>query len=278
MKHDEQTLLGFEGRELFYQSWEPEGAPKATIAIVHGGAEHSGHYEFFVDYFLAKGFALAGLDLRGHGRSKGKRGHVMDWNEIRQDLSCYLSRVRKELPGTHVFLFGHSMGGTASLDYSLRHLPAVSGVILSGAGIAPQKASPVLIAIAKVVSLLWPSLSLKTGLDFTVVSRDPAVVQSYLDDPLVLSRVSARFGIEFMRTIQSVNDHASDWKLPVLMLYGSDDGFASVEEINRFFAKLGGDDKKLIIYEGGYHQPHSDLQKQQVFSDIEKWIDARISA
>ena len=54
-------------------------------------------------------------------------------------------------------------------------------------------------------------------------------------------------------------------------------GGRSVEEINAFFAKLGGDDKKLIIYEGGYHQPHSDLQKEQVFSDIEKWIDGRSS-
>lgn len=277
MKHDEEMLSGFEGLELFFQSWRPEGSPKATIAIVHGGAEHSGHYTFLVDHFLEKGFALAGLDLRGHGRSKGRRGHVMDWNEIRADMDCYLTRVQEASPGKPVFLFGHSMGGTIAMDYSLRHAPAVSGVILSGAGIAQPNAGPVLRAIVNVVSALWPTLSFSNRLDFSTVNRDPEVVEGYLNDPLVLSTVSARFGVEWLKTIEWVRTHANDWTLPLLVLYGSEERFASTEQINAFFADLGCKDKKLIVYQDGFHQSHSDLQKQQVFSDIEEWMEARLS-
>lgn len=274
MKHKEETLIGFDGRELFFQSWEPEGAPRAVIAIVHGGLEHSGRYQYLVDSLLEKNFALAGLDFRGHGRSKGKRGHVMDWTEIREDMSCYLTKVQKEFPGTPLFAYGNSMGGTILLDYSIRHSPALSGVVLAGAGIAEGR-SPILLFVARVLSALWPSLSLNPRLDLSTLIRDPEVLEEYLHDPLILSTVSPRFGTEMMKTIAWVRDHPADWRLPVLMLYGSEETFASMDEIREFFGSLGGEDKELIIYEGAFHALHCDLLREQVFSDIEEWIDKR---
>ncbi len=280
MQHREETLIGFEGRELFFQSWRPRGVPRAAIAIVHGGLEHSSRYQSLVDSLVEKGFAVAGLDLRGHGRSKGKRGHVMDWNEIREDISCYLTKVHKEFPGTPLYAYGNSMGGSIILDYATRHAPALSGAILAGAGIAPAldaaRGRRVLLFAAWALSALWPSLSLKARLDLSTLIGDPEVLEEYLHDPLILSTVSARFGAEMMKTIAWVRAHPSDWKLPVLMLYGSEEIFASMDEIREFFGDLGCEDKELIIYEGAYHALHCDLQREQVFSDIEKWIDKRL--
>jgi alpha-beta hydrolase superfamily lysophospholipase len=236
-----------------------------------------------VGSLVGKGFALAGLDLRGHGRSEGKRGHVMDWNEIREDISCYLSQVQKEFPGTPLFAYGNSMGATILLDYATRHSSALSGAILAGAGIGPAPdAAPsrrALFFAARVLSALWPSLSLPARLDFSTLIRDPDVLEEYLHDPLILSTLSARFVAElFGKTFAWVRDHPSDWKLPVLMLYGSEEIFASMDEIREYFGRLGCDDKELIIYEGAYHALHCDPLREQVFSDIEKWIDKRLSA
>jgi alpha-beta hydrolase superfamily lysophospholipase len=275
MQHKEETLIGFEGRKLFFQSWKPEGTPKATIAIVHGGLEHSGHYKYLVDSLLEKGFALTGLDLRGHGRSEGKRGHVMDWNEIREDMGFYLSKLEKEFPGKPLFLFGHSMGGAIALDYSLRRSPALSGVILSGAAISTAIYNSILISASRLVSAFFPSLTVNLNYDFSILSRDPSVVEEYVNDPLVLSTNSLRFATEYLKTVAWVRDHPSDWKLPLLMLYGSEESFVSLEDINKFFGDVSCEDKELIIYEGGFHQPHNDLQREQVFSDIEMWIDKR---
>ena len=275
MKHREETLIGFDGRELFFQSWEPEGAPRAIIAIVHGGFEHSGHYGFLVDSLVDKGFALAGLDLRGHGKSKGKRGHIMDWNEIREDMGSYLSKLQKEFPGRPLFLFGHSVGGTIALDYALRRSPALAGVILSGAGISTGNASRVLLTINKLISAVFPSFSVNANFDFSIVTRDPRVVKEYESDPLILSALSARFWAECLKTIAWVRDHASDWELPLLVLHGSEDQNMPIEDIKEFFGDLTCEDKELITYEGGYHCPYNDLQKEQVFSDIEMWIDKR---
>ncbi len=275
MQHEEETLIGFDGRELFFQFWEPEGTPRAVIAIVHGGFEHSGHYEFLVDSLVDKGFALAGLDLRGHGKSKGKRGHIMDWNEIREDMGSYLSKLQKEFPGRPLFLFGHSVGGTIALDYALRRSPALAGVILSGAGISTGNASRVLLTINKLISAVFPSFSVNANFDFSIVTRDPRVVKEYESDPLILSALSARFWAECLKTIVWVRDHASDWELPLLVLHGSEDQNMPIEDIKEFFGDLTCEDKELITYEGGYHCPYNDLQKEQVFSDIEKWIDKR---
>jgi alpha-beta hydrolase superfamily lysophospholipase len=282
MQHNEETLIGFEGRELFFQSWRPNGVPRAAIAIVHGGVEHSSRYQSLVDSLVEKGFALAGLDLRGHGRSKGKRGHVMDWNEIREDLTCYLTKVQKEFPGTPLYAYGNSMGGTIILDYGTRHSSALSGAILAGAGIAQApdatRGRRALLFAARALSALWPTLSLNTRLDLSSLIRDPEVLEEYLHDSLILSTVSARFGAEFMKTIAWVGSHPSDWKLPVLMLYGSEEIFASLDEIREFFGGLGCEDKELIIYEGAYHALHCDPLREQVFSDIESWIDKRLQA
>jgi alpha-beta hydrolase superfamily lysophospholipase len=275
MKHREETLIGFDGRELFFQSWEPEGAPRAVIAIVHGGFEHSGHYGFLVDSLVDKGFALAGLDLRGHGKSKGKRGHIMAWNELREDMGSYLSKLQKEFPGRPLFLFGHSVGGTIALDYALRRSPALAGVILSGAGISTGNASRVLLAINKLISAVFPSFSVNANFDFSIVTRDLKVVKEYESDPLILSSLSARFWAECLKTIAWVRDHASDWKLPLLVLHGSEDQNMPIEDIKEFFGDLTCEDKELITYEGGYHCPYNDLQKELVFSDIEMWIAKR---
>ena len=139
-------------------------------------------------------------------------------------------------------------------------------------------ASALLVTFAKTVSRLWPTFSFSNRLDFSTINRDPRVVEGYLKDPLVLSTVSVRYGIEWIKTIHWVQNHISDWKLPLLMLYGSEEEFCSIEDIKKFFAYVGCEDKKLIIYEGGSHQPHSDLHKEQAFSDIEKWIDPRLPA
>ncbi len=178
MRHKEETPIGFEGRKLFFQSWKPEGTPKATIAIVHGGLEHSGHYKYLVDFFWRR--ASHWLDSTCED-TVGRRGNaVMSW-----------------------------------------------------------------------------------------------IVEEYVNDPLVLSTNSLRFATEYLKTVAWVRDHPSDWKLPLLMLYGSEENFVSLEDINQFFGDVSCEEKELIIYAGGFHQPHNDLQREQVFSDIEMWIDKR---
>jgi alpha-beta hydrolase superfamily lysophospholipase len=41
-----------------------------------------------------------------------------------------------------------------------------------------------------------------------------------------------------------------------------------------FFEAAGSDDKSLKLYEGGYHDPLADLDREAVMADIVDWLNA----
>ncbi len=274
MIHYEGHLSSQDGTSLYYQSWNPANACKAIIAIVHGGGEHSGRYANVVSYFIEKDYALYGFDFRGHGKSAGARGHVMDWKELREDLDSYLQFIREENPAKPLFLYSHSMGAQIALDYlTLNGINQPKGLIASSPALAPPAVSPLLIYVSKALSVIWPTLSLKSGLDVNAISRDSEVVRAYVEDPLVSSKVSARFGAEFMACIDRVQSNAAKLAVPLFMFQGEADQIIPVAGTQRFFDKVSIADKKLKFYKGGFHEPHNDLQQQEVFQDVEQWLD-----
>jgi alpha-beta hydrolase superfamily lysophospholipase len=41
-------------------------------------------------------------------------------------------------------------------------------------------------------------------------------------------------------------------------------------------AEIWSKDKTLIIYPNGLHEPHNDIQHEQVGADIRAWLDAHV--
>src|SRR3990170_2759580 len=131
MQAIDSTFRGAGGIELVTHRWAPDGtiAPRAAVAIVHGLGEHSGRYGAVVSALTGRGFAVHDFDLRGHGRSPGRRGHIEAWSDYRADLAAYLDPVQaQEAPGTPVFFYGHSLGGAILLEYGLRRPGGLAGV------------------------------------------------------------------------------------------------------------------------------------------------------
>jgi alpha-beta hydrolase superfamily lysophospholipase len=273
MEHTESRFRGADGLELYMQSWRPDGRPKAVLAIVHGHGEHSGRYRNVFEYFAPRGYALHAYDLRGHGRSSGQRGSIHDWADYREDTRTFLGLVRAGEPGIPLFLFGHSLGGLIVLDYGLHTTDDLKGVVASGPVLGPPQIPAALLGLSKVLSRVWPRFSLNSGLDATAISRDPAVVKAYVEDPLVHSKGTARLGAEMLRTTEWVQAKAAEWRLPLLIVHGADDRLAPPAFSRQFFEKVAIADKTRIEYPGGFHEPHNDLEKATVFADIERWIE-----
>lgn len=286
MIHREGEFKSKDGLNLYFQCWKPAQIvpqiepqdSKAIIAIVHGSGEHSGRYSNVVNYFGEKNYQLYGFDFRGHGKSEGKTGHVMDWQEYREDLDCFLQLVQAENPGKPLFLYSHSMGAQIALDYLTlnRHLP-LTGIIASAPAIAPPAVSRLLIHAGKVLSIILPGFQLENGLDVNTISRDPEVVRAYSNDPLVNSKISARFGSQFLACIDRVQSNAANIDVPLFMFHGEADQIIPVQGTLQFFDKISFADKKLKTYPGGFHEPHNDLQKQEVFQDVEQWLNEHIN-
>ncbi len=277
MNHREATFRGAGGLDLFSQRWCPDGEPRAAVAVVHGLGEHSGRYASVVDHLVPRGFAVHGFDLRGHGRSPGQRGHVDSWSQYRDDVDAFLRTIRGEGGGLPLFLLGHSMGGLIVLDYVLRRPDAVAGAVASAPGLEPVGvASPAKVALARLLSRLWPRFSLDVGLDVTAVSRDPEVVSAYENDPLRHCRGSVRWGTESLAAIERIKARAGEVKTPLLMIQGGDDRLVSPAGARRFFDRVSFPDKELHVYEGGYHEPHNDVDRDRVLHDLASWLERHL--
>ncbi len=276
MKHDEGKFTGATSTELFYQRWRPDGAPRAIIAIVHGFGEHSGRYPNVVNYFVPRGYAIYGFDHRGHGRSPGKRGHINAWSEYRDDVRAFLQLVAAQEPSRPVILLGHSLGGLIALEYVLRDPAGLRGVIASGPLLVQPGVSPALIAMAKILSRIAPGTAIKTGLDASTISRDPAVVKAYQTDPLVHSFATPRFSTEMTAAQNWTNAHAADLKLPLLLIVGSEDKLVPPAGGRKFFEAVTFADKQKLDYQGAYHETHNDIIAPQVMADVERWLEAHL--
>ena len=118
-------------KDIYYQTWNPEGEIKAGIIIVHGLGEHSGRYSNVVNHMLPRGYALYGFDHIGHGKSDGQRELVESFADYTDTLTTFAGMVKAWLPDKPIFLLGHSMGGLITSYYLLAHSDAFREAVIS---------------------------------------------------------------------------------------------------------------------------------------------------
>ncbi len=277
IEHHDGTFTAPDGLELYYQTWvEPEIPMRGEVAIVHGLGEHSGEYEHVIERLAPAGFAVYGFDLRGHGRSPGKRAFIRTWDDYRQDVRVFLNLIAGNKTGQPCFLLGHSLGGIIILDYALRYPEGLAGVVAISPAIGELGFSPALRALARVISRVWPSFSLGTGLDASAISRDPEVIAAYRSDPLVHDRGTARLGVQSERTVDFIHSHAADLCVPLLIQHGDADRITKPDGSRRFIANVTEADKTLIEYPGAYHQVHNDLGHETATADLLAWLERHL--
>ena len=274
MQHTESSVRTNDGLQLYVQKWQADVPTRAVIAIAHGFGEYSGRYMNLVDYLAPRGYVLCGFDLRGHGRSPGQRGHIDSWDDYREDLRSFLEWIPSWESDRPRFVLGHSMGAMVVLEYILRDSSGFAGAIISAGPFEPVGvASPLLVFIARLMSRIWPRFSLPINLETAALSRIPEVVMAYEDDPLVHGMGSARWGTESLDTLDWIKAHASDVRLPLLMVHGGSDRINTPEGSRTFFDAASSQEKELHIYPQTFHEPHNDLNWQEVASDIERWME-----
>ena len=269
-------FAGSDGVKIFYRHYQ--AAPeRARLVIAHGLGEHSGRYGNVIERVVPNGFSVWAPDHRGHGRSGGRRGHVLNFVQYLSDLRLTVELVKKDMPGgMPCFLLGHSMGGLIALYFAQRHPEYIDGVVASSPGLGLAiEIPPLKKVLGSFMSYVWPGLTMGNELDATKISRDSNVVSAYEDDPLVHDRVSARFFTEFLAAMQSVNQQASTLKVPVLMQVAGQDYVVSADSSKQFFEKLTLQDKALLVYDGMYHEIYNspEDQKKKVLDDLEAWLD-----
>jgi alpha-beta hydrolase superfamily lysophospholipase len=269
------TFESTDGLKIFYRQYQAE-EERARLVIAHGIGEHSGRYGNVVDKLQPGGTSIWAVDLRGHGKSGGRRGHVSAFDEYRHDLLLILKIVKEGMPeGRKCFLLGHSMGGLIALDFAMHYPQIVDGLIISSPSLGiTVKVPPVKRLLGKAMSSVLPGLTLSNGLDVTKLSHDEGVVRAYVDDPLVHDRVSARWFTEIVRTMEEVNRSASKVAVPILMQLAGDDHLTDAARSREFFDRLNVEDKRLCVYDGFYHESYNEKEELRTrpLADLDAWV------
>ncbi len=264
------------GANIFYRCWVP-AEPRAVLLLAHGLAEHSGRYGDFASFFADAGFATYALDFPGHGRSDGKRGHIRDFQEYTDALGALLSPARVAHPDIPFVLFGHSMGGLIAADFLLQHQSEFVAAVLTGAAIqSPQQPSSIVLFINRVIASVMPRLGV-LRMDASGISRDPQVISDYENDPLVYrGKATAGLVTALFSAMKRVVENATSIRLPMLIMHGSVDSLTAVEGSKLLHDSISSEDKKIVIYDGLYHEILNEPERKNVMVDILQWLESRI--
>jgi alpha-beta hydrolase superfamily lysophospholipase len=295
--------------DIFVYKWLPENESgvKAVVQLSHGMAEHGKRYERFAEALTDSGYAVYINDHRGHGKTAGSveaLGYFADesgWDLVVDDMHRLTGVIKENHPGLPVFLLGHSMGSFLSRNYIYLYGNELKGVILSGTAADPGLLGSIGIRLAKhecrkkgkkAKSPLLDRLSFGSfnkafkpaRTDFDWLSRDNEEVDKYIHDPYCGEMFTAGFYLDLLKGIQTINLKSNTdlvpKDLPIFLFAGDMDPVGKnskgVKQVFKVYQKAGIQDVTCKFYKEGRHEMLNEINREEVFGDIIKWLDNHI--
>ncbi|KAA6435200.1 alpha/beta hydrolase [Agrococcus sediminis] len=278
---EESTFVDLQGVTIHRYRWRP-GRPKAVVLIAHGLGEHALRYEHVAQRLARAGYAVWAIDQRGHGAT-GVTQHGGDLERLGRlgpggmravvgDLVHVLKQIRAEHPGLPVAVLGHSWGSLSTQILLNGYSDLVDAAILSGTAYRmPGSMNP------GDLNARHAHLG-DTGYEW--ISRDPAVVAAFAEDPLTFpAKVLPLFGVADGLRLYGVPKRI-DPPIPMLIAGGSDDSMAGPKSLRRLgdaYRSRGGlTDVTVTVYPGARHEILNEINRAKVLDDIVAWLDARL--
>jgi alpha-beta hydrolase superfamily lysophospholipase len=277
-QHQEGFLHAADGLRLYWQRYAPlpPRAPRATVAVLHGGGDHSGRYPGVTAALVQAGFEVALVDFRGHGQSDGRRWHVDAFADYLSDLEAFMAKVREGATGRKLFVLGHSQGGLIAASWGLGTGRGVAGFVLSSPWLQLAFRPPALKLFASLLAgRVVPFLSVNADLDLADLTSDDEMQRWTDRDPLYGRATTPRWFTESTRAQEQVRRRAPEFAYPLLVLLGSADRIAAPDAGRDFLAAAGSKDKRLEVYEGFRHELFNEVGRERPIADTVAWIAAR---
>jgi alpha-beta hydrolase superfamily lysophospholipase len=269
----------FDGTQIHCWAALPASVPpSAKIVLVHGFGTHSDslHFRYLREHLTGGGFAVYGFDLRGFGRSGGRRAYVRRWQDFRDDLRLFMRSVERDGATAPLFVLGVSLGGLIAVNSALHNPDRIQGVIamspaLDASGV-PTWRRILLRGLANIV----PKLALKTGLDVTRLTRDQEAQHAFLSDPLLQTKMTLRLASQSIAAIAETTELLPHLKPALLVLHGTADVIIPPVAGKRLHDLAGCPDKEFRAFEGAFHILSMETNRKEVFDCISLWIAMRL--
>lgn len=275
-------IVNADGLHLFCRYWEPTGQPRALVFIAHGAGEHCGPYDEMAQRLKELSLLVFAHDHVGHGQSEGDRMNIKDFQIYIRDSLQHIDLMKSRHADLPVFIVGHSMGGAISILTACERPGDFVGVVLIAPLVQmnPESATPFKVFMAKLLNHMLPSLTMGS-IESKWLSRDKRQVEAYDADELNYHggmRVS--FGMQLMAAVERMQREIPSISWPFLLLHGDADKLCDIRGSRMMYDNSPSTDKKIKIYEGGYHALHHDLPEvaESVLKELTTWITEHIPA
>jgi len=233
-----------DGIFLFLRAWEPSKRSNIAILIFHGITAYSGPYQMFGEALSQIGYAVYGLDLRGHGLSDGIRGDYPSKERFIEDIGETLAFLKKR--HDQLIIMGHSLGVLSAIMVSNFYLDQINGLIFLSAARTTRPGVYTKMSTITKLKILFSSI-FKPKKPVISYYRDG---MTGLDDPLFNFNYTLRFMKIFNPEKLAFPEQLN---LPVVLGIGEHDEIFTIEAAQAFFDEIPSDDKKFIIMPGAKH-------------------------
>lgn len=306
MPYSTLTLAASDNACLAVHHWPSALPARANVVICHGMAEHGARYHPLAVHMNAAGFNVWALDLRGHGAStpelpRGQLANGADWSALVADLLQVINHARESAPALPLILLGHSMGTFVVQSLLLEHSDRVDITVLSGSNANPAPLCRIGRQLARLESVLRgreaPATTMNTlsfgrfnrafgepRTEFDWLSRDPAQVDMYVNDPLCGFVLSGYYWQCLFGALTAIADSRQLGRirsdLPVLVLGGDSDPVSAgggLAKLQQRLHSAGLSQVELRLYPGARHEAFNETNRDEVIADLLDWLESRLT-
>jgi len=283
--------------------WQPEVRTRASMIICHGMAEHGNRYARLARCLAREGIAVYAPNLRGHGpQARDTLGQLPGgWAALESDLLRAVTQVRALNPQAPMILLGHSMGSYLAQSFLLQHSALIDAVILSGSNAHP----PALSRFGRLAAAIERRLRAENAsartlgklsfgqfnqafkpnrTEYDWLSRDPAEVDAYIDDPLCGFTLTADYWHELFGALLRIADQQQlknlTKSIPILIVGGEHDPVSAGDGLLKLQQRLQQaqlKQVKLLLYPQARHEVFNETNRDQVTRDTLSWILTTLS-
>ena len=266
----DETDFRYQGHagSIFGRKWSGNRAEYVAL-LVHGYGEHSGRYAHVARRLVDDGAVVYAIDHVGHGQSEGERVLIADFEPVVDDVHLLEVRARSEHPDLPVVLVGHSMGAMIGARYAQRWGADLACTVLSGLVIGSW---------AALDALLAPDEIPDVPIDPSTLSRDPAVGEAYVADPLVWHGPFKRPTILAIQHAIDVITASGKVDTPILWLHGEDDQLVPMRGSTAGWASLAGKHASAKSYPEARHEIFNETNQREVLDDVIAFIHTNLPA
>jgi alpha-beta hydrolase superfamily lysophospholipase len=270
-----------------WRHWQPENAPsktpsagpKAVILALHGFNDYSNAFQAFADFCIERNIAVHAYDQRSFGAT-AKRGIWPGVKPLVDDLHDAIARLRRIYRDRPLYVLGESMGGAVTILAATDDRPLdADGLILSAPAVwgGPHMNGFYRLTLW-LTSTIAPGWTLSpSGLEIWP-SDNIEMLRVYSADPLVIKRTRTDAIAGLVDLMDQALEAAPELEQEILLLAGDKDQIVPTGALEDFKSRLDPTNVTSVRYPEGFHMLLRDLQRANVYADIDAWIDSNIAA